>query len=128
MRRTGPRPIRSPGCIRKSKGIEAKLSYLGRALMGNRKRENNPESLPAVKVQVNLHATLIVVSDHGFHTWRKRFNTNKWVVENGYMVLRVACGCDGDSSGRDRRTGRSAADGFADCWHRTCDARSGQEL
>ncbi|MGH9469173.1 MAG: alkaline phosphatase family protein [Terriglobia bacterium] len=33
-------------------------------------------------------ATLMIVSDHGFHTWRKGFNTNTWLVENGYMVLK----------------------------------------
>jgi len=32
--------------------------------------------------------TLLIVSDHGFHPWRKGFNTNTWLVENGYMVLR----------------------------------------
>ena len=32
--------------------------------------------------------TLIIVSDHGFHTWRKGFNTNTWLVKNGYMVLK----------------------------------------
>lgn len=31
--------------------------------------------------------TLIIVSDHGFHPWRKGFNTNTWLVENGYMAL-----------------------------------------
>lgn len=31
--------------------------------------------------------TLIIVSDHGFHSWRKGFNTNTWLVENGYMAL-----------------------------------------
>jgi predicted AlkP superfamily phosphohydrolase/phosphomutase len=31
---------------------------------------------------------LIIVSDHGFHTWRKGFNTNTWLVENGYMALK----------------------------------------
>ena len=30
---------------------------------------------------------LMIVSDHGFHTWRKGFNTNTWLVENGYMAL-----------------------------------------
>ncbi len=33
-------------------------------------------------------ATLIIVSDHGFHSWRKGFNTNTWLVENGYMTLK----------------------------------------
>jgi len=32
--------------------------------------------------------TLLIVSDHGFHTWRKGFNTNTWLVENGYMALK----------------------------------------
>jgi len=31
---------------------------------------------------------LIVLSDHGFHTWRKGFNTNTWLVENGFMKLK----------------------------------------
>ncbi|TAM81904.1 MAG: nucleotide pyrophosphatase [Acidobacteria bacterium] len=33
-------------------------------------------------------ATLIIVSDHGFHTWRWGFNTNTWLVQNGYMALK----------------------------------------
>ena len=32
--------------------------------------------------------TLLIVSDHGFHTWRKGFDTNTWLVENGYMALK----------------------------------------
>ena len=32
--------------------------------------------------------TLIIVSDHGFHTWRWGFNTNTWLVKNGYMTLK----------------------------------------
>jgi predicted AlkP superfamily phosphohydrolase/phosphomutase len=31
---------------------------------------------------------LVIVSDHGFHSWRKGFNTNTWLVENGYMALK----------------------------------------
>ena len=33
-------------------------------------------------------STLLIVSDHGFHTWRKGFNTNTWLVQNGYMALK----------------------------------------
>jgi len=33
-------------------------------------------------------ATLMIVSDHGFHSWRKGFNTNTWLVENGFMALK----------------------------------------
>ena len=32
--------------------------------------------------------TLIIVSDHGFHAFRKGFNTNTWLVQNGYMTLK----------------------------------------
>lgn len=31
--------------------------------------------------------TLLVLSDHGFHSWRKAVNLNTWLVQNGYMVL-----------------------------------------
>ena len=30
---------------------------------------------------------LLVVSDHGFHSWRKAVNLNTWLVQHGYMVL-----------------------------------------
>jgi predicted AlkP superfamily phosphohydrolase/phosphomutase len=30
---------------------------------------------------------LLIVSDHGFHSWRKAVNLNTWLVQNGYMVL-----------------------------------------
>jgi predicted AlkP superfamily phosphohydrolase/phosphomutase len=33
-------------------------------------------------------ATLIIVSDHGFHSFRKGFNTNTWLVQNGFMTLK----------------------------------------
>jgi len=31
---------------------------------------------------------LMVVSDHGFHSWNKAVNVNTWLVEQGYMVLK----------------------------------------
>ena len=31
--------------------------------------------------------TIMIVSDHGFHSWRKAVNLNTWLVEQGYMVL-----------------------------------------
>ena len=30
---------------------------------------------------------LIVMSDHGFASWRRVFNLNTWLVENGYLAL-----------------------------------------
>ncbi len=32
--------------------------------------------------------TLVVLSDHGFATWRRSVNYNSWLVENGYLVLK----------------------------------------
>ncbi len=31
---------------------------------------------------------LFVLSDHGFHSWRRGFNVNSWLVENGFMALK----------------------------------------
>jgi predicted AlkP superfamily phosphohydrolase/phosphomutase len=30
---------------------------------------------------------IMIVSDHGFHSWRQAVNVNTWLVQNGYMVL-----------------------------------------
>ena len=30
---------------------------------------------------------LLIVSDHGFHSWRKAVNLNTWLVQEGFMVL-----------------------------------------
>jgi predicted AlkP superfamily phosphohydrolase/phosphomutase len=30
---------------------------------------------------------VLIVSDHGFHSWRKAVNLNTWLVQHGYMVL-----------------------------------------
>jgi predicted AlkP superfamily phosphohydrolase/phosphomutase len=32
--------------------------------------------------------TIMIVSDHGFHSWRKAVNLNTWLVQNGYMALK----------------------------------------
>jgi predicted AlkP superfamily phosphohydrolase/phosphomutase len=32
--------------------------------------------------------TVLVVSDHGFAPFRRSFNLNTWLVENGYLILR----------------------------------------
>ena len=31
---------------------------------------------------------LMVVSDHGFHSWSREFNTNSWLLESGFLALR----------------------------------------
>jgi predicted AlkP superfamily phosphohydrolase/phosphomutase len=37
--------------------------------------------------RIDPGTTVLVVSDHGFHSWRKSVNLNTWLVEQGYMVL-----------------------------------------
>ncbi len=34
---------------------------------------------------VDENTTLIVMSDHGFHSFRRAFNTNTWLAQNGYL-------------------------------------------
>jgi len=38
--------------------------------------------------RVGPDVPVLIVSDHGFHSWRKAVNLNTWLVENGYMVLK----------------------------------------
>ena len=45
---------------------------------------------------VDDETVLFVLSDHGFHSFRKAVNLNTWLVKNGYMSLK------GDSLVRDR--------------------------
>lgn len=41
----------------------------------------------AVLAQLREEDTLFVFSDHGFGSWRKGFNLNTWLHENGYLVV-----------------------------------------
>jgi predicted AlkP superfamily phosphohydrolase/phosphomutase len=50
--------------------------------------ERMDEIIGKVEQAMKPNGLLIIVSDHGFHTWRKGFNTNTWLVENGYMALK----------------------------------------
>lgn len=34
------------------------------------------------------NAKLVVMSDHGFASWRRSFHLNNWLIENGYMVVK----------------------------------------
>lgn len=42
----------------------------------------------AMKAADQHHAALIVLSDHGFASFRKAVNYNTWLVVNGYMTLK----------------------------------------
>ena len=38
--------------------------------------------------RVGPNVPVMIVSDHGFHSWRKAVNLDTWLVQNGYMVLK----------------------------------------
>ncbi len=38
--------------------------------------------------RVGPDVPIVIVSDHGFHSWRKAVNLDTWLVQNGYMVLK----------------------------------------
>src|SRR5678816_4380607 len=38
---------------------------------------------------------LVVMSDHGFTSWRRSFNLNSWLRDNGYLALRSSEATDG---------------------------------
>src|SRR4051812_14519179 len=38
--------------------------------------------------RVGPDVPVMIVSDHGFHSWRKAVNLDTWLVQNGYMVLK----------------------------------------
>jgi predicted AlkP superfamily phosphohydrolase/phosphomutase len=38
--------------------------------------------------RIGDRGTLIVMSDHGFTSWRRSFHLNAWLVENGYLTPR----------------------------------------
>ena len=37
--------------------------------------------------RVDPGTPVLIVSDHGFHSWRKAVNLNTWLVQEGYMAL-----------------------------------------
>ncbi len=38
--------------------------------------------------KIGDETTLIVMSDHGFSTWRRAFHLNAWLYENGYLAVK----------------------------------------
>jgi predicted AlkP superfamily phosphohydrolase/phosphomutase len=45
------------------------------------------ETVGAVLARLGPRDVLIVVSDHGFHTWRRGLNLNTWLLREGYLAL-----------------------------------------
>ena len=49
--------------------------------------ERMDRTVGEVRKRLPPGATLIVLSDHGFHAFRRGLHTNSWLVRNGYMKL-----------------------------------------
>ena len=58
--------------------------------------EQIDQVLGEVMPKVDDDTTLLVLSDHGFAPYRRSFNLNTWLLNNGYIVRRE--GASGDSS------------------------------
>jgi predicted AlkP superfamily phosphohydrolase/phosphomutase len=50
------------------------------------------DTIAAVQAHLGSDDVLIIVSDHGFHTWRRGVNLNTWLKERGYLVLHDEAG------------------------------------
>jgi predicted AlkP superfamily phosphohydrolase/phosphomutase len=46
------------------------------------------EILGKVRAKLNPEDVLFVLSDHGFHSWRRGFHVNSWLVQEGFMTLK----------------------------------------
>ncbi len=46
------------------------------------------EIIGKVRSKLGPEDTLFVISDHGFHSWRRGFNVNSWLVQEGFMTLK----------------------------------------
>jgi len=44
--------------------------------------------IATLEARLPSDATLVVMSDHGFAPFRRKFSLNTWLVDNGYMVLK----------------------------------------
>jgi predicted AlkP superfamily phosphohydrolase/phosphomutase len=58
------------------------------------------------------NTTVLVVSDHGFAPFRRSFNLNTWLVENGYLALRSGVPGPGRDIFRDADWSRTRAYGL----------------
>jgi len=46
------------------------------------------EIIGKVAAKLGPDDVLLILSDHGFHSWRRGFNVNSWLIEQGFMTLK----------------------------------------
>jgi len=50
--------------------------------------QRSDEIIGKVRAKLDSDDILLVLSDHGFHSWRRGFNVNSWLVQEGFMTLK----------------------------------------
>jgi len=46
------------------------------------------EIIGKVRAKLDTDDVLLILSDHGFHSWRRGFNVNTWLIQEGFMTLK----------------------------------------
>ena len=46
------------------------------------------EIIGKVRAKLDADDTLFILSDHGFHSWRRGFNVNSWLIQEGFLTLK----------------------------------------
>jgi predicted AlkP superfamily phosphohydrolase/phosphomutase len=46
------------------------------------------EIIGKVRARLDADDILLVLSDHGFHSWRRGFNVNTWLIQEGFLTLK----------------------------------------
>ena len=65
------------------RGARGEVRRLDRARLPARATTSSAKSIE----RVDPATPILIVSDHGFHSWRKSVNLNTWLVQEGYMAL-----------------------------------------
>ncbi|HET8922326.1 MAG TPA: alkaline phosphatase family protein [Candidatus Acidoferrum sp.] len=95
----------------KSPGYDAELATRHGKILEDYYREMDGILGQALRA-ADESTTVLVVSDHGFAPFRRSFNLNTWLVENGYLVLRAGAPLQGRDIFRDADWSRTRAYGL----------------
>ncbi|MFN2375501.1 MAG: alkaline phosphatase family protein [Candidatus Binatia bacterium] len=46
------------------------------------------EIIGKIRAKLDADDILLILSDHGFHSWRRGFNVNTWLIQEGFLTLK----------------------------------------
>lgn len=46
------------------------------------------EIIGKIRPKLDADDILLILSDHGFHSWRRGFNVNTWLIQEGFLTLK----------------------------------------